>query len=75
MSQSSRPDRAELFVHPLPEVGDPHTSRLGTSYRDEVFPPDDPTGLSSTAGQLVILFGLLSALVVLIRWWWHQRNR
>jgi len=27
-----------------------------------VFSPDDPTGLSSTAGQLVILFGLLSAL-------------
>ncbi|MCA1822639.1 MAG: hypothetical protein LC644_13155, partial [Pseudonocardia sp.] len=73
----SRPDRAELLVHSLPEVGDPHTSRLGirSGYRDEVFPPDDPTGLSSTAGQLVILFGLLSALVVLIRWWWQQRNR
>ncbi|MDQ2790876.1 MAG: hypothetical protein M3Y73_14655 [Actinomycetota bacterium] len=35
----------------------------------------DPTGLSSTTGQLVILFGLLSALVVLIRWWWQQRRR
>ncbi|MGB8962356.1 MAG: hypothetical protein WCC38_10420 [Pseudonocardiaceae bacterium] len=35
----------------------------------------DPTGLSSTVGQLVILFGLLSALVVLIRWWWQQRRR
>jgi hypothetical protein len=45
------------------------------SYRDEVFTSDDPTGLSSTAGQLVILFGLLSALVVLIRWWWQQRGR
>jgi hypothetical protein len=32
-----------------------------------VFVQDDPTGLSSTAGQLVILFGLLCALVVLIR--------
>jgi hypothetical protein len=35
----------------------------------------DLTGLSSTAGQLVILFGLLSALVVLIRWWLQQRDR
>jgi hypothetical protein len=40
-----------------------------------VFTSDDPTGLSSTTGQLVILFGLLSALVVLIRWWWQQRGR
>jgi hypothetical protein len=30
MSQSSRPDRAELLVHPLPEVGDSHWFRLGT---------------------------------------------
>jgi len=45
-------------------------------YRDGVLVTQaDPTGLSSTAGQLVILFGLLSALVVLIRWWWHQRRR
>jgi hypothetical protein len=36
---------------------------------------DDPTGLSSTVGQLVILFGLLCALAVLIRWWWQQRRR
>jgi len=35
----------------------------------------DPTGLSSTAGQLVILFGLLAALAVLIRWWWQHRGR
>jgi hypothetical protein len=44
-------------------------------YRDEVFTPDDPTGLSSTVGQLVILAGLLASLAVLIRWWWHQRKR
>lgn len=30
MSQGSRPDRTELFVHPLPEVGNPHPSRLST---------------------------------------------
>jgi hypothetical protein len=36
---------------------------------------NDPTELSSTVGQLVILFGLLCALVVLIRWWWQQRRR
>ncbi|MGH3914749.1 MAG: hypothetical protein ACRDTC_15275 [Pseudonocardiaceae bacterium] len=35
----------------------------------------DPTGLSSPAGQLVILLGLLAALVVLLRWWWQQRGR
>jgi hypothetical protein len=40
-----------------------------------VLTPGDPTGLSSTTGQLVMLFGLLCALVVLIRWWWQQRRR
>lgn len=35
----------------------------------------DPTGLSSTTGQLVFLLGLLAALAVLIRWWWQQRGR
>jgi hypothetical protein len=35
----------------------------------------DPTGLSSTAGQLVIILGLLAVLAVLIRWWWQQRGR
>jgi ribosomal protein L34 len=30
MSQRSRPDRAELLVHSLPEMGNPHSSRLGT---------------------------------------------
>ncbi len=33
----------------------------------------DPTGLSSTTGQIVILAGLLSALVVLI-WNWRRRR-
>ncbi|MGH3794452.1 MAG: hypothetical protein ACRDSP_06140 [Pseudonocardiaceae bacterium] len=40
-----------------------------------MFSSADPTGLSSTTGQLVILFGLLAALAVLIRWWWQQRGR
>jgi hypothetical protein len=35
----------------------------------------DPTGLSSPVGQLVILFGLLASLVVLARWWWFNRRR
>lgn len=35
----------------------------------------DPTGLSSTTGQLVIAAGLLAALVVLIRSWLRQRRR
>jgi hypothetical protein len=35
----------------------------------------DPTGLSSPIGQLVILFGLLAALAVLVRWWWYNRRR
>ncbi|MGH3941035.1 MAG: hypothetical protein ACRDTG_20830 [Pseudonocardiaceae bacterium] len=40
-----------------------------------MFAQVDPTGLSSTAGQLVILVGLLAALAVLIRWWWQHRGR
>ena len=35
----------------------------------------DPTGLSSPLGQLVVLIGLLASLVVLLRWWWQNRNR
>ncbi|TWF74382.1 hypothetical protein FHX44_11262 [Pseudonocardia hierapolitana] len=35
----------------------------------------DPTGLSSPVGRLVILFGLLASLVVLLRWWWYNRRR
>ncbi len=33
------------------------------------------TSLSSPFGQLVILIGLLTSLVVLLRWWWQNRNR
>jgi hypothetical protein len=35
----------------------------------------DPTGLSSTLGQLAIAAVLASALVVAIRAFWHNRNR
>ena len=35
----------------------------------------DPTGLSSPLGQVVVLIGLLAALVVLLRWWWQNRGR
>jgi hypothetical protein len=35
----------------------------------------DPTGLSSPFGQLVVLLGLLAALTVLLRWWWQNRGR
>jgi hypothetical protein len=35
----------------------------------------DPTGLSSPVGQLVVLFGLLASLAVLLRWWWYNRRR
>lgn len=35
----------------------------------------DPTGLSSPVGQLVVLFGLLASLVLLLRWWWYNRRR
>lgn len=44
-------------------------------YGEEMLAQGDPTGLSSTTGQLVMLFGLLAALAVLIRWWWQQRGR
>lgn len=36
---------------------------------------DDPTGLSSPVGQLVIAAGLLAAVVVALRWLWWQRKR
>ena len=35
----------------------------------------DPTGLSSPFGQLVVLLGLVASLVVLLRWWWQNRRR
>jgi hypothetical protein len=35
----------------------------------------DPTGLSSPFGQLVVLIGLLVALTLLLRWWWQNRGR
>ena len=35
----------------------------------------DPTGLSSPLGQLVVLAGLLASLTLLVRWWWHNRGR
>ncbi len=44
-------------------------------YRERMLTLADPTWLSSTIAQLVWLFGLLAALVVLLRWWWQQRGR
>jgi hypothetical protein len=35
----------------------------------------DPTGLSSPIGQVFVAAGLVAALVVLLRWWWTNRNR
>jgi hypothetical protein len=35
----------------------------------------DPTGLSSPVGRLVVLLGILASLVVLLRWWWLNRRR
>jgi hypothetical protein len=40
-----------------------------------VFTTADPTGLSSTLGQLVIGAGLAASMLVLLRWWWQQRKR
>jgi hypothetical protein len=40
-----------------------------------MLPSPDPTGLSSSLGQLAILAGLVAALVVAGRWWWHQHKR
>jgi hypothetical protein len=39
------------------------------------FLAQDPTGFSSPLGRLIVLAGLLSALVVLLRWWWLNRKR
>ncbi|WP_297492678.1 hypothetical protein [Pseudonocardia sp.] len=35
----------------------------------------DPTGFSSPLGQVVVGLALLSALVMLIRWWVQNRRR
>lgn len=35
----------------------------------------DPTGLSGPLGQVVIAAMLLAAIVVALRWLWHNRNR
>lgn len=35
----------------------------------------DPTGMSSPVGQLVVAAGLVAALVVMLRWWWTNRRR
>ena len=35
----------------------------------------DPTGLSSPLGRVVVLLGLVASLVVLLRWWWSNRKR
>lgn len=36
---------------------------------------DDPTGLSSPLGQLLIAAAILAAAVVALRWLWQQRKR
>ena len=48
-----------MSVHPIPE------SVLA----------QEPTGLSSTVGQLGVLIGLLASLTLLLRWWWQNRSR
>jgi hypothetical protein len=35
----------------------------------------DPTGLSSTAGQLIIAASLLVVIVLAVRYLWDNRNR
>jgi hypothetical protein len=35
----------------------------------------DPTGLSSPVGQLLVLAGLAASLVLLLRWWRQNRKR
>jgi hypothetical protein len=35
----------------------------------------DPTGLSSPVGRIVVLLGLLAALLLMLRWWWQNRQR
>lgn len=39
-----------------------------------VLAQSDPTGLSSTTGQLVVAAMLLTSLIVLVRWWLRQRR-
>jgi hypothetical protein len=37
--------------------------------------PGDPTGMGSPLGRIVVLLGILAALVVSLRWWWHNRRK
>jgi len=36
---------------------------------------EDPTGLSTPLGQVVVVAGLVAAIVVGLRAWWYHRNR
>lgn len=40
-----------------------------------VLAQSDPTGFDSPLGRVVVLFALLAALAVLLRWWLHNRRR
>jgi membrane-associated phospholipid phosphatase len=82
------PDRPELVVHELAELGDSHASTLtaarpptgaraaGTvSGMAVLLAAGDPTGFSSPLGQAVVVLALLTSLTLLVRWWWQQRRR
>jgi hypothetical protein len=47
----------------------------GTTLVDVNLYTDDPTGMSSWAGQLVVLAILLTTIVLLARWWIRNRRR
>lgn len=72
-------DAAELLSHAPPEnrvSHPPQTTGGSRAYgRGVVLLQADPTGLSGPLGQLVIAAMLLAAIVVALRWLWHNRKR
>ncbi len=61
-----------------PGTSAPRTGTVEPVMSDSVPPAvlaQDPTGLSSPFGQIVVLIGLLASLTLLLRWWWQNRGR
>ncbi|GAA4006922.1 hypothetical protein GCM10022247_30940 [Allokutzneria multivorans] len=65
-------DLAELVGHPAAEKGDTHREQ---GYARRVFTEDDPTGLSSPLGQLIMAGGLIGVIVYGLIWFRQNRKR
>lgn len=67
---------AEFLGHTLSEGCVTHRGRAyAAAYPGLVLSQTDPTGLSSTLGQIVIAACLLVSLVFILRHLWNNRGR